>query len=138
MRCGNCLHDSSVESQHINTHDTTCSRYTAQHNNTNLEDIAFNEFRFPTPARKVNKERQRKRHSTHRWCQNSHPYPTGHAGSHKRAAMHGIPAVRANPICGPPPFRHQHNTALHKRYTKLARACTGYLFVRPLGGHLGR
>lgn len=31
--------------------------------------------------------------------------------------MHESPVVRAIPICGPPPFRHEHNTALHKRYT---------------------
>lgn len=31
--------------------------------------------------------------------------------------MHGSLVARASPICGPPPFRHEHNTALHKRYT---------------------
>lgn len=51
---------------------------------------------------------------THRWCQNSHPYPLSHAGNHKQGAMHGSPGARANPKSGPPPFGHQHYTALHQ------------------------
>lgn len=29
--------------------------------------------------------------------------------------MHGSPGARANPKSGPPPFGHEHNTALHQK-----------------------
>lgn len=39
--------------------------------------------------------------------------------------MHASPAVRANPICEPPPFRHEHNTALHQRKHEVSTSMRG-------------